>query len=69
MTKYLRKEEDENPQVACTSQLQQWNKKGGVENIVPKPVMEVVGKKTNLMSLAGVYAIENSTKDQSASNM
>ena len=47
-TKDLRKEEDENPQLACTSQLQQWNQKGGGENIVPQPVMEVVVKKTKL---------------------
>ena len=47
-TKELRKEEDENPQLACTSQLQQWNQKGGGENIVPQPVMEVVVKKTKL---------------------
>ena len=44
-TKDLRKEEDENP---CTSQLQQWNKKGGGEIIVPQPVMELVVKKTKL---------------------
>ena len=47
-TKDLRKEEDENPQLACTSQLQQWNQKGSGENIVPQPVMEVVVKKTKL---------------------
>ena len=47
-TKDLRREEDENPQLACTSQLQQWNQKGGGENIVPQPVMEVVVKKTKL---------------------
>ena len=47
-TKDLRKEEDENPQLACTSQLQQWNNKGGGTNIVPQPVMEVVVKKTKL---------------------
>lgn len=47
-TKELQKEEDENPQLACTSQLQQWNKKGGGTNIVPQPVMEVVIKKTKL---------------------
>ena len=34
-TKDLRNE-DENPQLACTSQLQQWNQKGGGENIVLK---------------------------------
>ena len=46
--KDLRKEEDENPQLACTSQLQQWNKKGGGENIVPQPVVELVVKKPKL---------------------
>ena len=47
-TKDLRKEEEENPQLACTSQLQQWNQKGGGENIVPQPVMEVVVKTNRL---------------------
>lgn len=37
-----------NSQVACTSQLQSWNKKGGGENIVAQPVMEVVVKKAKL---------------------
>ena len=47
-TKDLQEENDENPLAACTSQLQKWNKKGGGENIVPQPVMEVVVKKTKL---------------------
>ena len=47
-TKDLRDEHDENPSVACTSQLQKWHKKGGGENIVPQPVMEVNVKKTKL---------------------
>jgi len=48
-TKDLHEENDENPALACTSQLQKWNKKGGGENIVPQPVMEVnVKKKTKL---------------------
>jgi len=34
--------------VACTSQLQKWHKKGGGENIVPQPVMEVNMKNTKL---------------------
>ena len=33
---------------ACTSQLQKWHKKGGGENIVPQPVMEVFVTKTKL---------------------
>ena len=47
-TKDLQEENDENPALACTSQLQKWNKKGGGENIVPQPVMEVNVKKTKL---------------------
>jgi len=47
-TKDLHEENDENPAMACTSQLQNWHKKGGGENIVPQPVMEVNVKKTKL---------------------
>ena len=41
-------EKDENPELACMSQLQKWHKKGGGENIVPQPVMEVHVTKTKL---------------------
>jgi hypothetical protein len=34
--------------MACTSQLQQWHKKGGGSNIAPEPVMEVFVNKTKL---------------------
>ena len=47
-TKDLHDEHDENPPVACTSQLQKWHRKGGGENIVPQPLMEVNVKKTKL---------------------
>ena len=47
-TKELRQEKDENPELACTSQLQRWHKKGGGENMVPQPVMEVYVTKTKL---------------------
>ena len=47
-TKEVRQEKDENPELACTSQLQRWHKKGGGENIVPQPVMEVYVTKTKL---------------------
>ena len=47
-TKDLCEEKDENPELACTSQLQKWHKKGGGENIFPQPVMEVDVKKTKL---------------------
>ena len=36
------------PELACTSQLQKWNKKGGGKNIVPQPVMDVAVRKTKL---------------------
>ena len=51
-TKDLCEEKDENPELACTSQLQKWHKKGGGENIFPQPVMEVVVKKTKLDELS-----------------
>ena len=70
-TKDLRKEEDENPQLACTSQLQQWSQKGGGENIVPQPVMEVVVKKTKLderstsrVSGSGIKCLLNEARKQ-----
>ena len=47
-TKDLCEETDENPELACTSQLQKWHKKGGGENIFPQPVMEVDVKNTKL---------------------
>ena len=47
-TKDLFEEKDENPELACTSQLQKWHKKRGGENIFPQPVMEVDVKKTKL---------------------
>ena len=47
-TKDLCQEKDENPELACTSQLQKWHKKGGGENIFPQPVMEVIVRKTKL---------------------
>ena len=46
--KNLCQDKDENPELACTSQLEKWHKKGGGENIVPQPVMEVYVTKTKL---------------------
>ena len=43
-TKDLCEERDKNAELP--SQLQGWHKKGGGENIIPQPVMEVVVKKT-----------------------
>ena len=40
----LNQENDENPDLACISQLQRWNAKGRGENIHPQPVMEVTGR-------------------------
>ena len=37
----LNYEDDQNPAVACTSTIQRWHQKGGGQNIVPHPVMEV----------------------------
>ena len=54
----LCQEKDENPELACMSQLQKWHKKGGGENIVPQPVMDVyisrmfISLKQSLMSPA-----------------
>ena len=44
----LGKEDDEQPNLACTSQLQRWHAKGRGENIRPQPVMEVSVSKTKL---------------------
>ena len=40
-TKDLMEEQDQQSSLACTSQLQQWHKKGEGKNIAPQPVMEV----------------------------
>ena len=45
-TKDLFEEDDEHAPLACTSQLQQWHKKGGSSNIAPQPIMEVEVTKT-----------------------
>ena len=45
-TKDLMEEQDQQSSLACTSQLQQWHKKGGGKNIAPQPVMEVEVTKT-----------------------
>ena len=44
----LNQENGENPDLACTSQLQRWHAKGRGENIHPQPVMEVTVSKTKL---------------------
>ena len=44
----LDNEDDEQPNLACTSQLQRWHAKGCGENIYPQPVMEVTVSKTKL---------------------
>jgi len=44
----LSSESDENPQLACTSSLQNWHKRGRGETIVPQPVMDIIVKKTRL---------------------
>ena len=44
--KDLIKEQDQQPSLDCTSQLQQWHKKGGGKNISAQPVIEVEVTKT-----------------------
>ena len=44
-TKDLSEEQDQQSSVACTSQLQQWHKKGGGKNITLQPVMTVQVRK------------------------
>ena len=46
-------EEDEQPDLACTSQLQRWHKKGRGEKISALPVMEVTISKTKLDETRG----------------
>ena len=40
-TKDVSEEHNEHVPLACTSQLQQWHKKGGGANIAPQPEMEI----------------------------
>ena len=49
----LCKDEDEQPDVACTSQLQKWHKKGRSDKISAQPVMEVNITKTKLDDTKG----------------
>ena len=44
----LCQDEDKQPDLACTSQLQTWHKKGGGDKKSAQPVMEVSILKTNL---------------------
>ena len=44
-SKDLSEEQDQQSSIACTSQLQQWHKKGGGKNIAPQPLMEVEVRK------------------------
>ena len=44
----LSQEDDEQPDLACTSQLQKWHKKGRGDKISAQPVMEVTISKTKL---------------------
>ena len=44
-SKDLSEEQDQQSSVACTSQLQQWHKKGGGKKIAPQPVMTVEVRK------------------------
>ena len=44
----LSQEDDERPDLACTSQLQKWHKKGRGDKISAQPVMEVTISKTKL---------------------
>ena len=47
-TAALCQEDDEQPDIACTSQLQKWHKKGRGDKISAQPVMEVTISKTKL---------------------
>jgi len=44
----LNDDDDEQPNLACTSQLQRWHMKGRSDNISPRPVMEVTVSETKL---------------------
>jgi hypothetical protein len=43
-------DDDMTANMACTSTLQMWNNKGRKDTINPQPVMEVLVKKSNLMT-------------------
>ena len=42
----LRDQNDENPDMACTSRLQRWHKRGKGETIVAQPAMDIIAKNT-----------------------
>ncbi|KAK2547039.1 hypothetical protein P5673_033198 [Acropora cervicornis] len=44
----LCEDDDEQPNVACTSQLQKWHKKGRGDKITAEPIMEIAVSKTKL---------------------
>ena len=44
----LNQENDEHPDLVCTSQLQRWHAKGHGDNIHPQPLMEITVSKTKL---------------------
>ena len=46
--KELSEEQDQQSSLACTSQLQQWHKRGGGKNMAPQPIMEVEVNKTKV---------------------
>ena len=45
-TDELNQENDEHPDLVCTSQLQRWHDKGHGDNIHPQPLMEITDSKT-----------------------
>ena len=52
-TEDLCQEDDEQPDLACTSQLQKWHKKGRGDKISAQPVMEITISKTKLDDTKG----------------
>lgn len=61
-TKQLDSEDDMNPTTTCTSSLQLWHKKGRGDKITPKPIMEVLVKKTKLDDSTASTPIEEGLK-------
>ena len=57
-SKDLSEEQDQQSSIACTSQLQQWHKKGGGKNIAPQPLMEVEVRKIKDTASTSRYDIK-----------
>ena len=54
----LREDDGEQPNVACTSQLQKWHKKGRGDKITAEQIMEIAVSKTKLDEIKSVEGVK-----------